>query len=220
MQNPTIRIFGPVALTATLMTAGMALAHGTDDHSHDHDHAQHDQQAIAKGYFDDSQVQQRELSDWAGDWQSVYPYLTDGTLQPVMEHKAAHGDKSAQDYRAYYDTGYQTDVTRIEIKGPTVVFHRDKGVVQADYANNGQEILTYEKGNRGVRYVFEKTGGDQAAPRFIQFSDHAIAPQKADHYHLYWGDDRAAVLQELTNWPTFYPSSLTGPQIVEEMIAH
>ena len=49
---------------------------------------------------------------------------------------------------------------------------------------------------------------------------HRIAPAKADHYHLYWGDDRAAVLEELTNWPTYYPSGLSAGEIVKEMTAH
>ena len=85
---------------------------------------------------------------------------------------------------------------------------------------DGHEILTYEKGNRGVRYIFRKSAGDDAAPQFIQFSDHKIAPDKADHYHIYWGNDRATLLKEVTNWPTYYPAGLTGEQIVEELLAH
>ena len=47
-----------------------------------------------------------------------------------------------------------------------------------------------------------------------------IAPGAADHYHLYWGDDRAGLLEELTNWPTYYPAALSADAIVAEMIAH
>jgi zinc transport system substrate-binding protein len=117
-------------------------------------------------------------------------------------------------------TGYETDVDRIVIDGASVTFYRGDDAVQADYESDGYEILTYEKGNRGVRFIFEKVNGDEAAPGFIQFSDHKIAPAKADHYHLYWGDDRAAVLEELTNWPTYFPADLTADQIVDEMLAH
>ena len=46
------------------------------------------------------------------------------------------------------------------------------------------------------------------------------APGAAGHYHLYWGDDRARILQELTNWPTYYPANLSAGQIVDEMLAH
>ena len=192
-------------------------AHEHEQHAHAHDHA--DDQ-VYKGYFEDAQISDRALSDWAGDWQSVYPYLQDGTLDPVMAHKAESGDQSADDYKAYYEIGYRTEVDRITIEGDTVTYFEDGQPLAAQYASDGYEILTYPKGNRGVRFIFKKTAGDEAAPGYIQFSDHKIAPEKADHYHLYWGNDRAALLEELTNWPTYYPSSLSADQIVAEMIAH
>ncbi|WP_245453485.1 ZinT family metal-binding protein [Aquibium carbonis] len=191
------------------------------DHGHSHDHA-HDEaaQQIYKGYFEDDQIKARVLTDWEGDWQSVYPYLQDGTLDPVMAHKAEHGNMSADEYKAYYDVGYKTTVERILIDGDMVTFFEGGKPLAARYASDGHETLTYKKGNRGVRFIFKKTEGDEAAPQYIQFSDHKIAPAAADHYHLYWGNDRAALLEEVTNWPTYYPTSLSADEIVREMIAH
>lgn len=203
------------AAFAALCLVTPAPAQTSHDHSHDAEAEQ-----VYKGYFEDSQIADRTLSDWEGDWQSVYPLLVSGQLDEVMAHKAEHGDKTAEEYRAYYETGYATDVDRIVIDGDTVTFHGADGPAQGRYTYDGYEILTYEKGNRGVRFVFAKTEGDDVAPAFFQFSDHKIAPGKADHYHLYWGDDRAALLEELTNWPTYYPSSLTPNEIVQEMTAH
>ena len=57
--------------------------------------ASHDK-AIEKGYFKDSQVKDRKLSDYEGDWQSVYPYLKDGTLDEVFEHKAEEDGKMSE----------------------------------------------------------------------------------------------------------------------------
>lgn len=219
----TIRHVGALALGSVLFFGAPALAEtgaeagGTGAHSHEHSQVQDD---IYRGYFEDAQIADRALSDWEGDWQSVYPYLMDGSLDGVMEHKAEHGDKTAAEYRAYYETGYATDVERIVIDGDTVAFYRGGEAVEGRYATDGYEILTYEAGNRGVRFVFRKTGGDEAAPAFIQFSDHRIAPEKTGHYHLYWGDDRAALLGELSNWPTYYPSALNGEEIAHEMDAH
>ena len=216
-------IAGSFAILAmgALLAGEPAWAHSQDKNAaHDHSHAHDEEKTVAKGYFEDAQVQARTLSDWQGDWQSIYPYLADGTLDPVMAHKAEHGSKTAEEYRAYYDIGYKTDVDRIQIDGDIVTFHRQAGSVSGTYAEDGHEILTYEKGNRGVRFIFKKTQGDAAAPAFIQFSDHRISPEKADHYHLYWGDDRAKLLEELTNWPTYYPAELDGGQIVDEMMAH
>lgn len=217
-------------LAAALLVAGsgqFAQAHDhshADDHSHghahDHEHEHAHDSDIYAGHFDDAQVKDRDLSDWAGDWQSVYPYLQDGTLDPVFAHKAEHGDKSAGEYKTYYEEGYRTDVDRIVIDGDDVTFHDDAGDHTGEYVYDGYEILTYEAGNRGVRYIFERESGDETAPKFIQFSDHAIYPTDADHYHIYMGDDRQALLKEVVNWPTYYPSSLNGEEVAEEMMTH
>jgi zinc transport system substrate-binding protein len=197
-------------------------ASGSHDHSDkDHDHAHsHDDAQIYAGYFDDSHIADRPLADYEGDWQSVYPYLQDGTLDPVWEHKAESGDKTAEDYREEYEIGYRTNVERITIEGDMVTFYENGEPLAGRYTYDGYEVLTYKKGNRGVRFIFERRNGDEAAPQFIQFSDHKIAPEKTDHFHLYWGDDRAALLEEVTNWPTYYPSSLEPDGIVREMMAH
>ena len=219
-----------MAATALLMLGMAGLpAHAcpegkTDEmaagHDHAHDHASEEMKTVAKGYFDDCQIAPRALSDWQGEWQSVFPLLEGGKLDAVMAHKAEHGDKTAAEYADYYRIGYATDVDRIEIAGDTVTFHRGDAAVSGRYADDGHEILIYEKGNRGVRFVFRKVDGDAAAPGFIQFSDHKIAPQAADHYHLYWGEDRAEILKELTNWPTYYPASLSAEDVAAEMMAH
>lgn len=226
LKNFTRRI-GALAIGATLLfaaqtqaqaqTQGAQTAAETSSHKDAHAHASDD---IYKGLFEDSQIQSRTLADWEGDWQSVYPYLMDGTLDPVMASKAAHGDKTHEEYHAYYATGYRTDVDRIVIDGDNVAFHKGGKQVAGTYANDGHEVLTYKAGNRGVRYIFRKISGDEDAPQFIQFSDHRIAPEASDHYHLYWGNDRAALLQEVTNWPTYYPAGLGGDAIVSRMMAH
>ncbi|OHV77344.1 hypothetical protein LCM4573_10650 [Rhizobium sp. LCM 4573] len=204
------------------VAGGSGKIHEGEGHGHDgHDHAHsHGDPKIYAGYFEDSQVKDRPLSDYAGDWQSVYPYLQDGTLDPVWKHKAEKGTSSVEAIRAEYEVGYKTDVERITIEGDVVTFYKNGNPTKGSYVYDGKEILTYKKGNRGVRFIFKKTEGDADAPQFIQFSDHKIAPEKTDHYHLYWGNDRAALLNEVTNWPTYYPSSLTPEQIVGEMKAH
>ena len=225
MQNTFISSYGralgigcAMLISATVLADISVQAASDKTHSHAHDSKQTDD--VYRGYFEDNQIKARTLSDWEGEWQSVYPYLLDGSLDPVLAHKAEASEKSVEEYRAYYETGYKTDVGRIDINGDILTFYRDGNPAQAHYASDGHEILTYKKGNRGVRYIFKKTAGDDAAPMFIQFSDHAIAPVKAGHYHLYFGDDRATLLEELTNWPTYYPSGMTADDIVEEMLAH
>ena len=218
-MSQNLRSFLPLALGAALTIAGPVFAETAKPADKTHAHS-HGEEEIYKGYFHDEQIADRPLSDWEGAWQSVYPLLMNGALDPVMQHKAEHGDKTAEEYRAYYEKGYATDVDRITIDGDTVTFFRGGDPVQGRYVRDGYEVLTYEKGNRGVRYVFAKEGGDAAAPGFIQFSDHRIAPEKVDHYHLYWGDDRAEVLEELSNWPTYFPEDMAAEDIAADMMAH
>lgn len=187
-----------------------------DDH-HGHDE---ESQQIYNGYFEDSQIEDRELSDWEGDWQSVYPYLLSGHLDEVFTHKAEHGDMTEEEYKEYYTIGYETDVDRITIEGNVVTFFENGNEYKGEYAYDGYEVLTYEKGNRGVRFIFKLVDESEGMPQYIQFSDHNIFPVESHHFHLYWGDDREALLEEVTNWPTYYPSRLDEEGILRDMLAH
>lgn len=199
-----------------------------DDHNHEHDHEHthgDEEQAVKEkqiysGYFEDSEVTDRPLTNWAGDWQSVYPYLLDGTFDEVFAHKASGGEKTVEEYKEYYTIGYKTDVSHIEIADQTITFYKGDEAVAGTYEYDGYEILTYAKGNRGVRYIFKQTDNASKAPAYVQFSDHIISDKVAGHYHLYFGDDRAQLLEEMENWPTYYPRAMSGDDIVEEMIAH
>ncbi|MFP7473107.1 metal-binding protein ZinT [Niallia taxi] len=184
--------------------------HGTDEES----------KKIYQGYFEDSQVKNRELSDWEGDWQSVYPYLLSGDLDEVLEHKAENGDMTKEEYKEYYTVGYKTDVDRILIKDNVVTFFEGDKEYSGKYESDGYEILTYEKGNRGVRFIFKLADGTEDMPKYIQFSDHGIFPADSHHFHLYWGDDSETLLKEVTHWPTYYPSNLDAAGIVRDMLAH
>ena len=174
-------------------------------------------------HFEDSDVQDRTLSDWDGDWQSVYPYLQDGVLDEVMEKKAESGEKTAEEYKEYYENGYKTDVSQITIdaENNTMCFVKNGVASKATYEYKGYQIYDYESGSRGVRYFFEATSGDADAPKYVQFSDHGIAPGKAEHFHIYAGNDGFdALSEEMENWPTYYPADMSGNEIAEDMLEH
>ena len=174
-------------------------------------------------HFDDGDVEDRALSDWDGDWQSVYPYLQDGVLDEVMEKKAESGEKTAEEYKEYYENGYKTDVSQITIDGEnnTMCFVKNGVASKAVYEYKGYQIYDYESGSRGVRYFFEATEGDADAPKYVQFSDHGIAPGKAEHFHIYAGNDGFdALSEEMENWPTYYPADMSGAEIAEDMLEH
>jgi zinc transport system substrate-binding protein len=167
-------------------------------------------------------VKDRALTDWAGDWQSVYPHLLDGTLDPVMEHKAESGEKTAREYYDQYKTAYMTDVDRVVITKDSMTFYRNGVPVKANYVYKGTGII--DDGSLWVRYQFEAAGTPpKGAPKYVMFSDHLIGPAKAEHFHLYASDESFDALMEDTNpvnYPTYYPASLTRGEIVAEMIGH
>ena len=180
------------------------------------------EKTTTSGYFKDNQVKDRKLSDWSGTWQSVYPLLQNGDLDQVMRYKALlNKDKTEAAYKTYYEAGYKSDVAKITIKKDTITFDSHGAKHQASYKYIGKEILNYAKGNRGVRYLFEAVGDTNGAFKYVQFSDHGIAPAQAEHFQIYYGNEsQAALTAELDNWPTYYPSKLSPSQVAQEMIAH
>lgn len=178
---------------------------------------------VYNGYFEDKDVKDRTLSDYAGQWQSVYPYLLDGTFDQVFDFKAKKdGSMTKDEYKKYYDKGYKTNVDKININSDnTMEFIVNGEVKKFTYEYVGKEVLTYKRGNRGVRYLFTAKEENAGEFKHIQFSDHNIAPVKTGHFHIFYGQaPHEKLLEEMENWPTYYPTSLTAFDIAQEMIAH
>lgn len=177
---------------------------------------------VYNGYFEDSAVKDRTLSDYVGEWQSVYPYLVDGTFDEVFDYKAKKSPTmNAEEYKKYYDIGYKTNINKIVITDNTMEFFVDGKGKKLTYKYAGKEILTYKKGNRGVRFLFEAVEEDAGEYKYVQFSDHNIAPVKTGHFHIFFGgESQEKLFEEMEKWPTYYPTKLTGFEIAQEMLAH
>lgn len=207
-----------MALGALFISQQVA-AHG--GHSHGKPLSAMEQKA-AEGVFADADVKDRPLTDWDGLWQSVYPLLESGELDPVWQKKAQQdSSKTAAQYKAYYRKGYATDVDTIGIENGVMEFHIGEQVSACHYRYAGHKILTYASGKKGVRYLFECPEADSKAPKYVQFSDHTIAPRKSAHFHIFMGNrSQQALLEEMDNWPTYYPYQMTNAQVVDEMLHH
>lgn len=206
------------ALGALLVSA-YAQSHG--HHSHGKPMDEVEQQA-AVGVFNNKSVKDRKLADWDGVWQSVYPYLQSGELDPVLKKKAStKPDQTFEQVKSYYRKGYATEVDIIGIENGVIAFHRGDKESSCKYDYSGYKILTYTSGKKGVRYLFEcKVAGSQA-PKYVQFSDHIIAPRKSSHFHIFMGNtSQEALLAEMDNWPTYYPYQLTTKQVIDDMLHH
>ena len=206
-----VRMMDAVDLVEEEIVEGME----DDEHEHDHGHGHEE--------FTINDVKDRALSDWVGDWQSVYPHLLDGTLNPVMEHKAESGEKTAKEYFEQYKAGYATDVERLVIEHDSMTFYTKGKPAKARYAYRGTGVITEDDGRLWVRYKFEAIGAANGAPKYVLFSDHLHAPQKAEHFHIYSGNESFDVFmadKNPVNYPTYYPSALSKDELAAEMLGH
>lgn len=189
------------------------------EHEHEHEHS-HGKEVST---FEDNEVEDRSLADWEGEWQSGYPLVLDGSLDKAFEIKAEESGKmTAEEYKEYYKTGYKTDYSNITIKGDNVSFtDKDGKTTSSDYKYVGYYIQDWSSGTRAAMYRFEALDGKGGAPKFIEFNDHMIEPEKAEHFHIRMSNESFdAIPDPETYWPTFYPSNLSPEEVCEELAAH
>jgi Zn/Cd-binding protein ZinT len=185
------------------MTLGALLASGQlFAHSHGHQMTAAEQQA-ANGVFEDKDVEDRALSDWDGVWQSVYPFLLDGSLDPVFKKKAEKDEHQSFDQvKAYYRTGYATDVDSVGIENNVMEFHKGNVTSRCHYSYSGYKILTYASGKKGfatcssVRMLAVKR-------RSLSSSATISSGRKPPRTSIsLWAIPPRALLKEMDNWPT------------------
>ncbi|MBQ9542593.1 ZinT/AdcA family metal-binding protein [Ruminococcus sp.] len=187
-----------------------------DEHEHDHDHSKE------VSTFEDDEVKDRSLSDWAGEWQSAYPLVLDGSLDEAWEHKSEDGSMTAEEYKDYYTIGYKTDISSVKIDGDNITFTYDDGkTVSSDYEYTGYFIQNWSTGTKAAMYRFEAVDKESGAPVYIEFNDHMIEPEKAEHFHLRMSNESYdAIVDPEGNWPTFFDAALTPDEVCDEVIGH
>ena len=83
-----------------------------------------------------------------------------GDLDDVMKHKSEEDSAMTEkEYKAYYEKGYKTDISSINIKGDNITFEK-MGRRLLERINMLVKNLDYKKGNRGVRFIFKLTNDD------------------------------------------------------------
>ena len=185
-------------------------------HEHEHDHSKE------VSTFEDDEVQDRSLSDWAGDWQSAYPFALDGTLDEAFAAMAESGKMTAEEYKEYYQNGYKTNIASVNIDGDHIEFtYTDGKVVGSDYKYVGYYIQNWSTGTKAAMYRFEAVDRESGAPVYIEFNDHMIEPAAAEHFHIRMSNESFdAIVDPENSWPTFFPADMTGEEICEHMVGH
>ena len=189
---------------------------GMQEEEHDHDHGHNEE--ITK---DD--IKDRTLSDFAGEWKSLYPYLLNGDLDEYCEHKAEEDEDSSTTKDTYlekYKASWQCDANKITINGNKITFtYTDGKSVSAEYTYAGYQPKLNDEGKiRSVRYQFETTSTD--APKYVQFNDHGHEPGEAEHFHIYFSNDGFDALMDIKTNPFFVGGSLSVDEILDELMGH
>ncbi len=190
------------------------IVEGMEAEEHDHDHS------AEVSTFEDDEVEDRTLEDWAGEWQSPYQYLLDGELDEAFEAMAEEkGDMTAEEYKEYYKTGYESDIVSVKIEGDNIEFTYENGdVVNSDYEYVGYFIQDWSSGTRAAMYRFEAVDKEAGAPIYIEINDHMIAPHAAEHFHIRMSDESFdAIVDPETYWPTFFPADMSAQDISDHL---
>ena len=192
------------------------IVEGMQEDGHDHGHS-HDEQLT------ENDIEDRTLSDFAGTWKSLHPFLLNGDLDKFCEHRAEEDEDSSTTKDTYwekYKTSWQCDAEKISINGNTITFtYGDGKTVSAEYTYAGYQPKLDDEGKiRSVRYQFETTSAD--APQYVQFNDHGHEPGEAEHFHIYFGNDGFDALMSAKTNPFFVKDALSAEDILDELMGH
>ena len=194
------------------------------DHDHHHDHGESEAHSKEVSTFEDDQVQDRSLTDWDGEWQSAYPYVLDGSLDEGFAHKAESGKMTAEEYKAYYAAGYETELKAIAINGETnIITYTDVNgkTCASPYKYVGYYIQDWSTGTRAAMYRFEALDKASGAPIFIELNDHIIEPCQAEHFHFRSSNTGFDDIEDPeSRWPTFFPAAWDAEDVLEAFIGH
>ena len=131
---------------------------GMQKEGHDHGHS-HDEQLT------ENDIEDRTLSDFAGAWKSLHPFLLNGDLDKFCEHRAEEDEDSSTTKDTYlekYKAAWQCDAEKISTEGNNITFtYADGKTVSAEYTYAGYQPKRNDEGEiRSVRYQFETTSAD------------------------------------------------------------
>ena len=183
-----------------------------DGHGHSHDEQ-----------LTEDDIKDRTLSDFAGAWKSLHPYLLNGDLDKFCQHRAEEDEDRSTTKDTYlekYKTSWQCDAEKISIEGNNITFtYADGKTVSAEYTYAGYQPKRNDEGKiRSVRYQFETTSAD--APKYVQFNDHGHEPGEAEHFHIYFGNDGFDALMSAKTNPFFVKDTLSVEDILDELMGH
>ncbi|MBQ7639022.1 MAG: zinc ABC transporter substrate-binding protein [Clostridia bacterium] len=177
---------------------------------HDHEHSHEE--------IEESDVKDRSLDEFNGEWKSLFPMLEDGELDEYIEHEAEEDGEAEENVKKTLAEKWACEAVKISINGGSVTFvFADGKTVSAEYKYAGYSLIRAEDGDvTGVRYQFETDSSD--APKYIQFNDHCHEPsEEIGHFHFYFGNEGFNALSDSATDPLFFAAAASAGDILGEL---
>ncbi|MBR6079826.1 MAG: zinc ABC transporter substrate-binding protein [Treponema sp.] len=171
--------------------------------------------------IDAHDIKDRKLSEFNGEWQSLYPVLMDGGLGEYVEHQAEENGKSEAEMKKEIAAKWNCGVKKIKVSGDKISITYDGGKsVSGKYSYAGYAVKKNDEGKiTNVRYKFESK--DKNVPRFVMFNDHGYAPAKeVAHFHFYFGNNSFEEFMNSKVNSYFVDSKLSAHECEDLLLGH
>lgn len=181
-----------------------------EDHEHNHEHDHMD--------ITESDIKDRSLIEFNGEWKSLYPMLQNGELDSYVEEHSKEHNEDFQEVKNELQEKWESDIKTIKINNDTITFEKiDGSIEEAKYEYKGYSIVKDEDGEiKNVRYRFATE--DNVTSKFVEFNDHEYMPVEAvEHFHIYVGNENFEALDNSKNNPYFVMASLDKDSVVEHL---
>lgn len=184
--------------------------HGEEEQHHedeDHEHHDHDHEESA---FTREDVEQRPLSEFAGEWRNVSGFVKDGAFDKIAEQRKGEGE-TAEDYKNKLMKNFGTDFDYLNITAEGLQRVVDGKVTEeAKYTADGI-FFKEEDGHLHAAYQYRKTEEGGSLPSYILISDHKIKAnqERGDnpHFHFMFSNESYEKAYESESSPMFVKAS-------------
>ncbi len=188
------------------------LKEGMQESEHEHEHAE----------INEDDIKDRELTDFSGSWQSLYPFLASGDLDKYVKKHAEENDEPEDEVREELEGKWNCDLIEISVDDNKMNFtYNDGSKKSGEYKYAGYSPVLSDDGDiHAVIYQFEAVSGD--SPKYVMFNDHGYEPANAEHFHIYYGDnvDFKTTKDNFVYNPFFIPAGLSGEEAAEILDGH
>jgi len=197
------------------------------EHHHHHDgEEEHEHEGEAHEHHHDEEITEadimpREVSEFAGTWQSLYPVLMTGALDEYVEYQANKKAISVAESRAEIEEKWNCGVKTIKIKGNKITLIYDNGKKETGtYKYAGFATKKDENGKiTSIRHKFLATS--KKGPKYVMLNDHGHKPvESVEHFHIYFGNNSFEELVTTKSNPFFVDSRLDAHECLENVMGH